>query len=92
MMILVTTAAILVGAMLGLRFKAFILLPASVIDAAVTLGVGIVYTDSLWSILLVAAATIAALQFGYFAATLIASVRRARGSSYTIVIAQREVR
>ena len=47
MMIILTMTAILIGALLGLRFKVFILVPATVIGLAITLAVGIAYSESL---------------------------------------------
>jgi len=46
MMMLAKTA--LLGTLLGLSFRAFILVPAVVIDSAAVLSVGIARSDSIW--------------------------------------------
>jgi hypothetical protein len=61
----------LIGVLLGLRFKVLILVPAIVVGSTAALWSGIAYNDSLRSILLVTAATITALQFGYLGGTII---------------------
>jgi hypothetical protein len=63
--------AILIGAMLGLRFTAPILARAFVIGSAAVLVVGLGYGDSLWSILPAMVVTIVALQMGYFGGAVI---------------------
>jgi hypothetical protein len=65
MMTMLAMTAILIGAMLGLRFTAPILARAFVIGPAAALVVGLAYSDSLWSILLAMVLTITALQMGY---------------------------
>ena len=65
MMTMLAMTAMLIGAMLGLRFKVLILVPAIVIGSAATLGIGMAHSNSLWSILLAMALAITALQMGY---------------------------
>jgi hypothetical protein len=60
----------LTGAVLGLRFKVLILVPAIVLVAAVTLGVGITHGDGLGSLLLAMLLAITGLQMGYFGGTV----------------------
>ena len=55
----------LFGAVLGLRLKVLILVPAIVLVASVVLGFGIAHGDSLWSYLLAMGLAITALQMGY---------------------------
>jgi hypothetical protein len=66
MMTMLAMTAILIGAMLGLRFTAPILARALVIGPAAALVVSLAYGDNnLWSILLAMVLTITALQMGY---------------------------
>ena len=91
-MMLVMTA-LLTGALLGLRFKAFILVPAVVIGSATVLIVGIARSDSIWPTLLAAALAVTALQMGYLCGAVvhfsIAKTRARKGSAATIAVVQR---
>ena len=60
---------IAVGAALGLRFKAFVLVPAIATTSIGGLAVGI--GDSVWSNLLATLSVITALQIGYVAGTIV---------------------
>jgi hypothetical protein len=71
MMTMFAMTAALVGAMLGLRFKVLILVPAIIIGSAAAFGFGIAHSSSLWSILLAIAVTSTALQMGYLGGTVI---------------------
>ena len=53
MMTMLAMTAMLIGAVLGQRFRVFILVPAIVIGSAAILGFGMAHDDNLWSILLV---------------------------------------
>ncbi len=66
--------ATIIGALLGLRFRVFILVPAIAIGSAATLGLGMAHDDSLWSILLVLVIAISALQLGYLGGVVIRTV------------------
>jgi hypothetical protein len=66
MMPLIATV-MLIGATLGLRFKVFVLLPATFLSTLVIVSSGIAHSDSYSSILLDAIFVIAALQIGYLA-------------------------
>jgi hypothetical protein len=69
--------ALLIGALLGLRFKVFILVPAVAISSVTILGVGVARSDSIWLTLLAAALTVTALQVGYLSgASSIFQLRR----------------
>jgi hypothetical protein len=61
----------LIGATLGLRFKVFVLLPATFLSLLVILSAGIAHGDSYWSVLLSATFVIAALQIGYLAGSAV---------------------
>jgi hypothetical protein len=89
MMIMLTMTAILIGALLGLRFKVFILLPATVIVLAVTLAAGMAYSGSLWSTLPAMVLATAALQIGYLTATVVAGTRVSKDSPGPVAVAQR---
>ncbi len=65
----------LIGASLGLRFKVFVLLPATFLSVLVIVSAGIAHSYSYSSILLDAIFVLAALQIGYLAgSTVIAFV------------------
>ena len=92
-MITLAMMALLFGALLGLRFRVFILVPAVVMSSATILGVGIADGDSIWHTLLAAVLSITALQVGYLSgAVLYSSIAKARArknSAATIAVAQR---
>ena len=71
MMTMLAMTAMLIGAMLGMRFKVFILVPAIVTGSAAILGIGTAYNNSLWSILLSMVLAITALQMGYLGGAII---------------------
>ena len=85
--------ALLIGALLGLRFRVFILVPAVVIGSATILSVGIARSDSIWPTLLATVLAITALQVGYLSGAVVHfSIAKARGrknSATTIAVAQR---
>jgi lipid-binding SYLF domain-containing protein len=59
--------SLLVGMVLGQRFRVLVLIPAFAIGLALTIGAGIVGADAAWSTALMAAVTTISLQIGYFA-------------------------
>jgi hypothetical protein len=63
--------SLLVGMVLGQRFKVLVLLPTIAVAVLVTTGTGLVHADSGWSIVMMAAATAASLQVGYLAGVTI---------------------
>jgi hypothetical protein len=65
---------LLVGMVLGQRFKALILVPASAFALACVLGIGIIRGDSLGLAVLAAASTPVSLQVGYLAGIAIRPV------------------
>lgn len=89
-MMMLAITAVLFGVVLGMRFKILILLPATVIGSATTLGVGVAHSDGFWAIVLATALVIAALQVGYLAGTIvIASSHIGKDSTVTVAVAQR---
>jgi hypothetical protein len=64
-MITLATVSLLVGMVLGQRFKVLVLLPAIGFALLLAIGGGIVRADSAWWIVLMAAAAATALQIGY---------------------------
>jgi hypothetical protein len=60
----------LTGAVLGVRFKVFILVPASILVAAVTLTFVTAHGNGSWSFVFATLLAITALQVGYLAATV----------------------
>ena len=96
MMTTLATTAILIGAVLGLRFKVLVLVPAIVFGATAVLGLGMAHNNSVWSILVAMGSAITALQAGYLAGAgihfVIAGMRIRKGLPGTIAVAQRPAR
>jgi CBS-domain-containing membrane protein len=69
MQILLVLAAALVGAVLGLRFTVFVLLPAVASALAIALAIGVMQHVGAWSIAATAAMVTVALQLGYLGGT-----------------------
>ncbi len=68
-MILLVIISLLAGALLGLRFKVLILVPAIIFTFISTLGLGIGHGDGIWSILLAIVFAVTAVQMGYLGGT-----------------------
>jgi hypothetical protein len=96
MMTMCAMTAILIGAVLGLRFKVLILAPAIVFGSAATLGIGMAHSHSIWFVSLAIVLAITALQLGYLAGAVIrfviAGIRVRKGLLGTIAVAQRPAR
>jgi hypothetical protein len=60
----------LVGAVLGLRFRVLILVPAIGLSVAVAIANGIVLGESLWRLALVTVVVAMAIQLGYVLGTV----------------------
>jgi hypothetical protein len=73
MMTLLFTS-LLVGAVLGQRYKVFILLPAMSLALICTITAGIVRAQDAWSIAMVAVCITTAMQIGYLIGTGIRAV------------------
>ena len=65
------TNIILIGGLLGLRYKVLILVPIIVVGSTATLWIGIAHYHSLASILFATAVKTTALQLGYLGGTII---------------------
>ncbi len=85
---ILATIALLFGAILGLRFKVFVLVPATIFCAAATVVTDIAHNDDSWSILISLILVMTALQVGYVAVTL-AGTRIRKNSPETAMVAQR---
>lgn len=70
MAIEVAVIGIVVGIVLGLRYKVLILVPAVMFATILIVIVGIAHRDGFWSIVLMAVELIAAVQLGYLAGTV----------------------
>lgn len=64
-MILLSMVSLLVGALLGQRFKVMVLFPATVIVLVIAVGIGVGHARMAWSIVLMAAAAATSMQIGY---------------------------
>jgi hypothetical protein len=71
MIIVFATAVFLIGALLGLRFKVFVLIVPIIIGFAAILGVGIASGNSAGFIMFVAFLGLTALQMGYVSGAVI---------------------
>ena len=96
MMTMFAMTAVLIGAVLGQRFKVLILGPTIIFGLAASVAFGIAHHDSLWSTLLVMALITTALQIGYLGGIVtrfvIAAARVGRNSPRTIAVPQRSAR
>ena len=96
MLTTLTTIAILVGALLGLRFKILALVPATLVGSAATLAASMTQGDGLWFLVLALVLVISALQIGYLSGAFIRSVtggaRDSKDSHGIAVAAQRPAR
>ena len=72
-MLVSSISTLLIGMLLGLRFKVLIVAPASLGAMLFAICVGIMHADVPWKIGLSAAAAIACLQVGYVAGIVILS-------------------
>jgi hypothetical protein len=69
-MLTLAMAAILLGAVLGLRFKVLILLPAAVVAVAIMVAAGSIEHSSFSAIAVDVVLTLAGLQMGYLAGAI----------------------
>jgi hypothetical protein len=74
-MILLAIVSILVGALLGLRFRVFILVPAITFALALVIGVGVAREAGIWWIALEMVVVATALQLGYLGGSAFAATR-----------------
>jgi hypothetical protein len=64
-MMTLSMISLLVGAVLGQRFKIIVLIPAFAIVLVLAVGTGVAQAQTAWSIVLTAAAAATCLQIGY---------------------------
>jgi membrane protein DedA with SNARE-associated domain len=57
--------SLLVGALLGQRFKVMVLMPATAILLVLAVGIGVTHAHTAWWIVLMAAAAATSMQIGY---------------------------
>ena len=77
-MLTLTIVTILGGAVLGLRYKVFILLPASTFVLVCVIGVGVARGAGIWRNALDVMVATTALQLGYAGGSAFAAVRERR--------------
>ena len=77
-MLTLTIVTILVGAVLGLRYKVFILLPAVTFVLVFVIGVGVARGAGIWRIALDMMVATTALQLGYAGGSAFAAARKRR--------------
>jgi hypothetical protein len=73
-MLTLAMAAVLLGAVLGLRFKVLILLPAAVVAAAVIVAADSIQHSSLSTTVVDVVVALACLQMGYLAGAIAAGL------------------
>jgi hydrogenase/urease accessory protein HupE len=71
MILTCAVTALFIGAMVGLRFNVFVLVPAVVIGSVAILGIGMAHSNNLWLSLLAMVVAITALQIGYLVGAVI---------------------
>jgi membrane protein DedA with SNARE-associated domain len=64
-MIILSTISLLVGALLGQRFRVMVLMPATAIVLLIAVGTGATHVYTAWSIILMAVAAATSMQIGY---------------------------
>jgi len=69
-----TVISVVAGAVLGLRYKVLVLVPAVMFAMIFAIVVGVARADGLWSIVLMMAALSIAVQFGYVAGIVLRAV------------------
>ncbi len=74
--------AVFAGAVLGLRFKVLVLVPALAIASATSVGIAQVYGNTFWSILAAMALTSIGLQLGYLGGTVLRGTPPARSGKH----------
>jgi hypothetical protein len=70
MAIEVAVIGVVVGIVLGLRYKVLILVPAAMFAMISAIIIGVAHADGLWSIVLMTVELITAVQLGYLAGTV----------------------
>ena len=78
MLLILTIVTILGGAVLGLRYKVFILLPAATFVLVFVIGVGVARGAGIWRIALDMMVATTALQLGYVGGSAFAAARKRR--------------
>ena len=64
-MMIISVVSLLVGAVLGQRFKVLVLMPATAIVLVLAAATGVTQGQTAWSIVLMAAAAATSMQIGY---------------------------
>jgi hypothetical protein len=77
-LLILTLVTILGGAVLGLRYKVFILLPAATFVLVFVIGVGAARGAAIWRIALDMVVATTALQLGYAGGSAFAAARKRR--------------
>jgi NADH:ubiquinone oxidoreductase subunit 6 (subunit J) len=66
----IAAIGVVVGIVLGLRYKVLVLVPAVMFAMISAIMIGVTHADRFWSIVLMAVELIAAVQLGYLAGTV----------------------
>jgi hypothetical protein len=74
------TISLLFGAVLGFRFKVFILVPAILVGFVTSAGAGVAVGDSFYSVAINMGLAAIGLQFGYVAGSVISGIRGMLGT------------
>ncbi len=73
-MTIVAILSLLLGAVLGHRFKVFVLVPTVAIGSAVAIGVGFAEAVDVWLIVLTVTLAVVCLQIGYLCGAILVSL------------------
>jgi hypothetical protein len=65
---------VMIGIVLGLRYKVLALVPAALFAMILAIGIGVARADSVWSIVLTTVAVVTAVQLGYLAGVVIHAI------------------
>ena len=79
-MVTFTIVGVLVGALLGMRFRVFILLPVVLLTVAIVAAVGLARESGAWRILLEIVVVMTALELGYLGGSVGARIGRRHAS------------
>ena len=73
-------SALFIGVALGMRHSVLILVPATIVSSAATVGLAVAHDDSLLALLLSMALTTVTLQMGYLAGSVVSQTHACQDS------------
>jgi hypothetical protein len=70
--------SLLAGLVIGLRFKVFMVIPAVLVAAILTIAIAIAQGSGFWPIVLATALSVISVQIGYLCTTFVYSIKDAK--------------